>query len=133
MNLEQALVENTAALNALREVLTPITNTPMSASAADKPARAVPRASVPAGDPAPKADKPKAPPAAPAPTQLSKDGEHPNYTPLKKPFLDLVTRLGRDKALAVIAPLTALNEIKAGEQFPGQYDQVAQKLAAVEV
>jgi hypothetical protein len=71
--------------------------------------------------------------ATPEAKPLNKDGEHPDYVPLKKLFLELVTKhgsKGREVALATIAPLTALNVVKAGEQTPGQYAELEAKLKA---
>lgn len=81
-------------------------------------------AAVPAATPAkPAAKKPEAP-------ALNKDGEAEGYAALKQPFLDLVKAVGRDPALVVIAPLKALNEIKAGEQTAGQYADLLAKIKA---
>ncbi len=52
------------------------------------------------------------------------------YDDVAKPFLKLVETKGRDAAIAAIAPLKALNEVKGGEQHAGQYAELLAKVNA---
>lgn len=108
--LETALQENTKAMLALTAALM-----------ANNIGKAAPQAA---------AAKPLAPPAAGAKPQLAPADTTVTYAQLTQPFLDLVKIAGRDPALAVIAPLKALNEIKEKEQTPGQYAALLPKINA---
>lgn len=113
--LTEALNKNTAALLGKAE----------PASKPAKPAKPEPQAPVASAVPTPTA----APSAAPAAGSTG-----PSYQELADVFLkELMPAVQRDAALAVIAPLPALNAIKAGEQHPGQYAELLKKMKAAVV
>lgn len=114
MSLEKAIEALTAAVIANTAALAGKAESP---KADPKPAKQTPSAT---SHPSPVSTVAATSTATHIPI-LNKDGECEAYVPLKHAFLNLVKVKGRDAALAAIAPLTALNAIKAGEQGPGQY------------
>lgn len=119
MSLEDAIKANTAAVLALT-------------AAMQQGAPAAPKAPA-----SPKEVKGEAKPVAATPattspanaSALNKDGECPAYAPVKLAFLNLCKLPnGRELALAAIAPLTELKSVKAGEDVPGRYASLLERI-----
>ena len=117
MSLEQALQANTEALQAMTAA---ILNTRAAGVAKQEKAAGTALPPKQAAE-AEQRTKPAAPATAPAVV---------TYDNVAKPFLKLVEVKSRDAAIATIAPLKALNEVKAGEQHPGQYAELLAKINA---
>lgn len=131
MSIEKILAELIAAINMNTAALTASAG---ASPKADKPAKVKDAATtvVSSAAPAPApASAPAATAASPTPSNTSAPAApSPAYTALADLFLKVVQVKGRDAALAIIAPLPALNAIKAGEQMPGQYAALSTKLSA---